>query len=216
MATDLRASMGLIIAGARGRKYDRARAASTISIAATRRSTPSCRGSARESSARKNNAAARFSSRRRRSSKNSWRRCWRDAAATAPTSIRQSSTIIADGPQARRSRADRSDRKFDRVQLTPATLRVTPAETPFGAQSDSRRAIAARWSSPPRRIADVPSPHRSEESFIYRDKSGMRLGQMVRPLRRVGIYVPGGLGAYPSSVLMNAIPAQGRGRRAKS
>jgi histidinol dehydrogenase len=36
----------------------------------------------------------------------------------------------------------------------------------------------------------------------------MRLGQMVQPLRRVGIYVPGGLGAYPSSVLMNAIPAK--------
>jgi histidinol dehydrogenase len=36
----------------------------------------------------------------------------------------------------------------------------------------------------------------------------MRLGQMVHPIRRVGIYVPGGLGAYPSSVLMNAIPAK--------
>ena len=36
----------------------------------------------------------------------------------------------------------------------------------------------------------------------------MRLGQIVRPLRRVGIYVPGGMGAYPSSVLMNAIPAR--------
>jgi histidinol dehydrogenase len=36
----------------------------------------------------------------------------------------------------------------------------------------------------------------------------MRLGQIVQPLRRVGIYVPGGLGAYPSSVLMNAIPAK--------
>ncbi len=47
-----------------------------------------------------------------------------------------------------------------------------------------------------------------EKSFIYRDKSGMRLGQMVQPMRRVGIYVPGGLGAYPSSVLMNAIPAK--------
>ena len=49
-----------------------------------------------------------------------------------------------------------------------------------------------------------------EKSFIYRDKSGMRLGQMVQPMRRVGIYVPGGLGAYPSSVLMNAIPPRSR------
>jgi histidinol dehydrogenase len=41
----------------------------------------------------------------------------------------------------------------------------------------------------------------------------MRLGQMVRPLDRVGIYVPGGMGAYPSSVLMNAIPARVAGVR---
>ena len=45
-------------------------------------------------------------------------------------------------------------------------------------------------------------------SFTYRDTFGMRLGQMVRPLARVGIYVPGGQGAYPSTVLMNAIPAR--------
>jgi histidinol dehydrogenase len=41
----------------------------------------------------------------------------------------------------------------------------------------------------------------------------MRLGQIVRPLQRVGIYVPGGKGAYPSSVLMNAIPARVAGVR---
>jgi histidinol dehydrogenase len=41
----------------------------------------------------------------------------------------------------------------------------------------------------------------------------MRLGQLVRPLERVGIYVPGGTGAYPSSVLMNAIPARVAGVR---
>ena len=52
-----------------------------------------------------------------------------------------------------------------------------------------------------------------EKSFSYRDRAGMRLGQMVHPLRRVGIYVPGGLGAYPSSVLMNAIPAKVAGVR---
>jgi histidinol dehydrogenase len=41
----------------------------------------------------------------------------------------------------------------------------------------------------------------------------MRLGQLVRPLDRVGVYVPGGMGAYPSSVLMNAIPARVAGVR---
>lgn len=47
----------------------------------------------------------------------------------------------------------------------------------------------------------------SGESWCYRDEDGTLLGQKVTPLDRVGIYVPGGKAAYPSSVLMNAIPA---------
>ena len=47
----------------------------------------------------------------------------------------------------------------------------------------------------------------SGESWTYRDEDGTLLGQKVAPLDRVGIYVPGGKAAYPSSVLMNAIPA---------
>jgi histidinol dehydrogenase len=46
------------------------------------------------------------------------------------------------------------------------------------------------------------------ESWSYTDADGTRLGQRVTPLDRVGIYVPGGKAAYPSSVLMNAIPAK--------
>ena len=48
----------------------------------------------------------------------------------------------------------------------------------------------------------------SGQSWSYRDSDGSLLGQKVTPLDRVGIYVPGGKAAYPSSVLMNAIPAQ--------
>lgn len=48
----------------------------------------------------------------------------------------------------------------------------------------------------------------SGESWSYTDASGNLLGQKVTPLDRVGIYVPGGLAAYPSSVLMNAVPAR--------
>ena len=47
----------------------------------------------------------------------------------------------------------------------------------------------------------------SGESWSFRDEDGTLLGQKVTPLDRVGIYVPGGKAAYPSSVLMNAIPA---------
>ena len=48
----------------------------------------------------------------------------------------------------------------------------------------------------------------SGQSWSYRDADGTLLGQKVTPLDRVGIYVPGGKAAYPSSVLMNALPAQ--------
>ena len=47
-----------------------------------------------------------------------------------------------------------------------------------------------------------------QDSWHYEDELGNRLGQKVTPLDRVGIYVPGGLASYPSSVLMNAIPAK--------
>lgn len=50
--------------------------------------------------------------------------------------------------------------------------------------------------------------HQKEDGFHFTDHLGNILGQKVTPLDRVGIYVPGGLASYPSSVLMNAIPAK--------
>ena len=47
-----------------------------------------------------------------------------------------------------------------------------------------------------------------QDSWLFADDAGNLLGQIIRPLERVGIYVPGGKAAYPSSVLMNAIPAK--------
>jgi histidinol dehydrogenase len=55
--------------------------------------------------------------------------------------------------------------------------------------------------------------HQKLESWSYRDADGNLLGQQVTPLDRVGLYVPGGRAAYPSSVLMNAIPARVAGVR---
>ena len=97
-------------------------------------------------------------------------------------------------------------RQFDGVRLTQATLRVTADEL-AAALSSLPRADRRAMELAARRINSF---HRRtlERSFSYRDRLGMRLGQIVRPLRRVGIYVPGGMGAYPSSVLMNAIPAR--------
>jgi histidinol dehydrogenase len=50
--------------------------------------------------------------------------------------------------------------------------------------------------------------HQLQESWQYHDELGTLLGQRVTPLQRVGIYVPGGKASYPSSVLMNALPAK--------
>lgn len=49
--------------------------------------------------------------------------------------------------------------------------------------------------------------HQKSAGFLLADRPGVVLGQMVRPLERVGLYVPGGTASYPTSVLMNAIPA---------
>jgi histidinol dehydrogenase len=100
-------------------------------------------------------------------------------------------------------------RRFDGV--APKKLRVTAAELEAARDAlapPQRRALELAA----RRIAQF---HRRTltASFNYRDAFGMQLGQIVRPLARVGIYVPGGMGAYPSSVLMNAIPARVAGVR---
>jgi histidinol dehydrogenase len=109
-----------------------------------------------------------------------------------------------------RKRGDRAlialTQKFDGVRLNSSTLQVTRAERRDALSKiplEDRKALELAA----RRIAEF---HRRtlEKSFSYRDRSGMRLGPMVLPLKRVGIYVPGGFGAYPSSVLMNAIPAK--------
>jgi len=71
------------------------------------------------------------------------------------------------------------------------------------AQRDALTAAAARV----RRYHEAQKKANGE-SWSYRDDDGTLLGQKVTPLDRVGIYVPGGKASYPSSVLMNAIPAK--------
>ncbi len=87
------------------------------------------------------------------------------------------------------------------LELTQAELKVAFDGLPTE-QRDALQQAAAR----------VRSYHEAQkkangESWSYRDADGSLLGQKVTPLDRVGIYVPGGKAAYPSSVLMNAIPA---------
>jgi histidinol dehydrogenase len=99
--------------------------------------------------------------------------------------------------------------RFDGLQATDVkALEITQAELQAAldslpaAQREALQAAAARV-----RKYHEAQKQASGESWSYRDEDGTLLGQKVTPLDRVGIYVPGGKAAYPSSVLMNAIPA---------
>ena len=87
------------------------------------------------------------------------------------------------------------------LELSQDELKAAFAGLPVE-QRDALQAAAARV----RRYHEAQK-RASGESWSYRDEDGTLLGQKVTPLDRVGIYVPGGKAAYPSSVLMNAIPA---------
>lgn len=87
------------------------------------------------------------------------------------------------------------------LEITQAELQAALDSLP-AAQREALQAAAGRV----RRYHEAQKKA-SGESWSYRDEDGTLLGQKVTPLDRVGIYVPGGKAAYPSSVLMNAIPA---------
>ena len=87
------------------------------------------------------------------------------------------------------------------LELTQADFRAAFDAIP-AAQRAALQAAAARI-----RSYHEAQKKASGESWSYRDEDGTLLGQKVTPLDRVGIYVPGGKAAYPSSLLMNAIPA---------
>ncbi|MDR6730516.1 histidinol dehydrogenase [Delftia lacustris] len=99
--------------------------------------------------------------------------------------------------------------RFDGLQVDGmAALELTQAElkAAFDSLGDEQRDALTAAAQRVRTYHEAQK-RASGESWSYRDADGTLLGQKVTPLDRVGIYVPGGKAAYPSSVLMNAIPA---------
>jgi len=96
--------------------------------------------------------------------------------------------------------------RFDGVRLTPRQLRVPPPEIEALARKADPRVVAALRAMARR----IEAFHRRqlETGFRLALPDGSVLEEVVRPLASAGLYVPGGAGAYPSSVLMNAIPAR--------
>jgi histidinol dehydrogenase len=115
-------------------------------------------------------------------------------------------SIIADV----RARGDAAllelTRRYDRVALPVEQLRVTAADIAAAMRRCAPDQVAALDLAASR----IEAFHRRQlpADIDYTDEHGIRLGARWRPLQSVGIYVPGGLAAYPSSVLMNAIPAR--------
>ncbi len=96
--------------------------------------------------------------------------------------------------------------RFDRVRLTPETLRIgadeiAAAKAQVDAETYAALDLAARRIEAFHAKTVLPS-------LSYVDEDGIGLGARWTPIDAVGIYVPGGLANYPSSVLMNAIPAR--------
>ncbi len=97
-------------------------------------------------------------------------------------------------------------RRFDRTDLREAGLRVPEAEIEGALEripAETRRALELAH----RRIT-AHHLRQKPEDHVYRDEIGVTLGMRWTPVESVGLYVPGGLASYPSSVLMNAVPAR--------
>jgi histidinol dehydrogenase len=96
--------------------------------------------------------------------------------------------------------------RFDRVSLTAGELRIARGEIDAAVGQVPAKTIAALKLAA-RRIKDY---HRRQmpNGVLYRDAAGLQLGWKWTPIDAAGLYVPGGTAAYPSSVLMNAVPAK--------
>jgi histidinol dehydrogenase len=138
----------------------------------------------------------------------SLRRRGRGPGAAVERAVR---AILADVGERRDAALIEYTERFDGVRLDARTLRVSPPEIAAAAGALApgvREALALA-------AARIEAFHQRQrrDSWLIEDEAAGLLGQLVRPLDRVGLYVPGGSAAYPSSVLMNAIPARVAGVR---
>lgn len=101
-------------------------------------------------------------------------------------------------------------RRFDRLSVNSVSeLEISKAEceAALASLSPERRAALHAAADRVRQYHEYQKRSCGSDGFTYTDTDGTLLGQKITPLDSVGIYVPGGKAAYPSSVLMNAIPA---------
>ena len=109
-----------------------------------------------------------------------------------------------------RARGDRAlidyAARFDNVDLKASELRITEQQLRRFAERVDERVVQALREA----VRNVKLFHEAqvEKSWTIAPADGVQLGQRITPLERVGVYIPGGTAAYPSSVVMNVVPAQ--------
>ena len=95
--------------------------------------------------------------------------------------------------------------KYDGVKLNPSGIMVSPEEWNIASQ-EVREDLLEVLREAIKRIKNYHL-HQKENSWFTTEEKGIILGQIVNPVERVGLYVPGGTAAYPSSLIMAAVPA---------
>ena len=97
-------------------------------------------------------------------------------------------------------------KKFDKAELNADNIRVTPDEIEAAYEEVDEELITVIRKA----ISNIKTFHEKQKrnSWITTEDNGVILGQRILPLESVGVYVPGGKAAYPSTVLMNVIPAK--------
>ena len=111
--------------------------------------------------------------------------------------------ILADIKKGGVAKATEYAQKFDgrkgkNIRVPVSAIEKSAAKCPVELQKALKQAI--------KNVRDFHQ-NQMEESWLMEGKDGVVLGQRIRPMKRVGLYVPGGAGIYPSTVIMNAVPA---------
>ena len=124
---------------------------------------------------------------------------------------RTAASIIADVRQRGDAAVLEYTQRFDHVTATSMTALEIPRaalQAALASLAPERRAALTEAADRVRSYHERQKQSCGSDGFAFTEADGTVLGQKVTPLDRVGIYVPGGKAAYPSSVLMNAIPAK--------
>jgi len=133
-----------------------------------------------------------------------------DLLKRSPNNYGQYETIVNDIIEKVKSEGDAAifayTRQFDKCELTAETIRVTEAEIEEAVNTIEPKLYEVMEKA----AANIRAYHEKQvrNSWFDAKRDGTILGQKITPIGKAGVYVPGGKAAYPSSVLMNVIPAK--------